>query len=152
MRFIAHRGNVDGIVPEYENSEYYIELAINLGYDVEIDVWYKKGWFILGHDEPKNITSIKFLLEHQDKLWCHAKNIETFNILLEFEKLNCFYHQTDDCALTSHHYLWTYFDKPLTERSILLKFDKNENYVTIPRNIYGICSDYIRFYKEKING
>ena len=49
---ISHRGNIDGRNVEYENNPNYIEAAINLGYDVEIDVWFIDGKFMLGHDEP----------------------------------------------------------------------------------------------------
>ena len=40
---ISHRGNIDGEFHELENNPTYIESAIKLGYDVEIDVWYING-------------------------------------------------------------------------------------------------------------
>ena len=40
MKLIAHRGNVNGPNPDKENHTDYINEAIILGYDVEIDVWF----------------------------------------------------------------------------------------------------------------
>ena len=52
MKLIAHRGNINGINPQRENTIDYIEEAIELGYDVEIDLNLHKGGFYLGHDKP----------------------------------------------------------------------------------------------------
>ena len=37
MILISHRGNIDGKIVERENHPEYIDEAIALGYDVEID-------------------------------------------------------------------------------------------------------------------
>ena len=39
MKLIAHRGNIDGPSDE-QNSPDYIDNALSLGYDAEIDVRY----------------------------------------------------------------------------------------------------------------
>ena len=41
MILISHRGNIDGPNPKLENSPEYIQLAMEKGFDVEVDVWYK---------------------------------------------------------------------------------------------------------------
>ena len=74
MILISHRGNIDGKLSEYENNPNYILAAIDLGYDVEIDVWFIDGKFMLGHDEPTHEVDYKFLMN--EKLWCHAKNLD----------------------------------------------------------------------------
>ena len=38
MRFISHRGNINGIIVERENEPSYIQEAIDLGYDVEVEL------------------------------------------------------------------------------------------------------------------
>ena len=38
MKFISHRGNIETINAEEENNPTYIEKAIQLGFDVEIDL------------------------------------------------------------------------------------------------------------------
>ena len=52
MIYISHRGNIDHVDKTQENKKYYIQEAIDLGYDVEIDVRKKRnGSLWLGHDE-----------------------------------------------------------------------------------------------------
>ena len=50
MKLIAHRGNIDGPSDE-QNSPDYIDNALSLGYDAEIDVRYDPltTVFWLGH-------------------------------------------------------------------------------------------------------
>jgi hypothetical protein len=43
MIYISHRGNIDGKKPHLENNPTYIDEAIDLGYDVEIDLWFIDG-------------------------------------------------------------------------------------------------------------
>ena len=38
MKLISHRGNLLGRFPEFENSPKYIDLAIETGFEVEIDL------------------------------------------------------------------------------------------------------------------
>ena len=54
MILIAHRGNTEGPRPEKENHPRYIDRAIDLGYDVEVDICgsFDTGLH-LGHDEPQ---------------------------------------------------------------------------------------------------
>ena len=150
MKFISHRGNVSGVDSEKENTIETIGLAIDDGFDVEIDLWFKNKKFYLGHDEPNNEIDLKYLLENSEVLWCHAKTILTLNELLKHTQINCFFHQKDDVTLTSHNHIWTYPEQLLTEHSILLKFDLDGDY-ELPVNIIGICSDYIKYYKNKYN-
>jgi len=53
MKLISHRGNISGVYTDLENTEGYIQKAIDLGYEVEIDVWYKDFKLYLGHDGPE---------------------------------------------------------------------------------------------------
>ena len=52
MVLISHRGNINGPILEMENKPDYIDKAINLGYEVEIDVWYEndKLWLEDDHE------------------------------------------------------------------------------------------------------
>jgi hypothetical protein len=50
MILISHRGNINGKIVEKENHPDYIDEAINLDYDVEIDIWMIEGILMLGHD------------------------------------------------------------------------------------------------------
>ena len=53
MILISHRGNTEGCNEKKENSPDYIDNAISLGFDVEIDVRYLNGDLYLGHDLPQ---------------------------------------------------------------------------------------------------
>ena len=53
MKFISHRGNLNGPIQEYENHPEYILEALKKGFNVEIDVRVKNDTFYLGHDFPK---------------------------------------------------------------------------------------------------
>ena len=142
MKLISHRGNILGIQPGLENMPEYIESAIIKGYDVEIDVWYKNG-FYLGHDNPQYKVDIKFL--KKPEVWCHAKNIEALAKMLNEKDIHCFWHQEDDYTITSNGFIWTYPNKLLYYNNICvlpeLGYNGNIN------NCYAICSDYIEKYK-----
>lgn len=141
MILISHRGNVDGIIKEKENNPKYIQEAINLGFDVEVDVRYEKGDFYLGHDFAQYKVKKKFLLNN--KIWCHAKTGES---LMALKKINAhyFWHQEDDYTITSKGYFWTYPKIKLLSNSICV-LPEHGNYKEF--DCLGICSDFINKYK-----
>ena len=59
MFFISHRGNLYGPNRKEENKIDYINEAIKKKFDVEIDLWFVKNNFYLGHDEPLYIKLIE---------------------------------------------------------------------------------------------
>tara|TARA_R100000008_G_scaffold17073_1_gene8470 strand:+ start:10803 stop:11240 length:438 start_codon:yes stop_codon:yes gene_type:complete len=142
MIYISHRGNLNGKDIENENNPLYIDRALGKGYDVEIDVWFRDNMFFLGHDYPTYRVEIDYL--RNKKLWCHAKNIEALNKMLK-EDIHCFWHQEDDVTLTSCGFMWTYPGKQLTDTSICVLPEKNNE---IPKKGLGICSDFIVYYKD----
>jgi hypothetical protein len=142
MKLISHRGNIKGSKPEYENSPNYISQALKLGYEVEVDVRFHKGFFYLGHDKPQYRISSKFL--RNKKIWCHAKDINAFEKLKKIKSVY-FWHQKDDYTLTSNGYFWTYPGKKILKNSICVSIGKKKK-----KNLKcaGICSDYISIYKN----
>jgi hypothetical protein len=74
MLLISHRGNIDKIIVEKENTVEYIDEAIEAGYDVEIDIWFDNG-FYLGHDKPEYLINPKWLYDRSKKIWVHTKNL-----------------------------------------------------------------------------
>ena len=141
MILISHRGNLSGINKEFENNPNYIKKAMDSGFDVEVDIWFKKGEFFLGHDFPQIKMNYKYL--EDKKLWCHAKNIDA---LLALSKIDCkyFWHQNDDVTITSNGFFWTFPGKQLTENSICVLPEISKIKVI---NCAGICSDFIEKYK-----
>lgn len=141
MILISHRGNLEGKNEKLENHPDYIEEAKKKGFDVEIDVWFIKNNFFLGHDEPQFRVDSKFL--EDQKLWCHSKNSDA---LKELSKLNChfFWHNTDDYTITSRGFIWIYPGKPVLKNGICVMPEKTKN---TNLDCRGICSDFIESYK-----
>jgi len=143
MILIAHRGNVQGSKPTLENSPEYIQNAINLGYDVEVDVWCNSNRLSLGHDEPTYEIEIQWIMERSNKLWIHCKNIEAieyFNKLID--DVNYFWHEDDVLTLTNTGHIWSTHN---IDKGILVM---PETFNTFPtENTLGICSDNIKSYK-----
>ena len=147
MILISHRGNVNGRFESHENEPNYIDSAIDKGYDVEVDVWYKGGILYLGHDEPQYGIEFRWIRDRITKLWLHCKNIDA---LLFFKEcgypLNYFWHQKDDVTITSLGYFWTYPGKQLTKNSVAVM---PEIYNDKLDHCIGICSDFIGNYIKK---
>lgn len=156
--YIAHRGNIDGPNPSKENDPDYIDEALKLGYDVEVDVWFDRdnGWW-LGHDAPVYNISEHFLTS--PNLWLHCKNAAALHRLAEGRRyhadLNFFWHQDDHYTLTSKQYIWCY---PGYDLDGLV--DKMYAINVLPGNSMtswaditidgfgGVCSDYIGRYRS----
>jgi hypothetical protein len=140
MVVIAHRGNIQGPKPEKENHPEYVEEALEMGFDVEIDVWRSAGAWYLGHDKPQYEVKDNFL--YLPGLWLHAKNIDAlYQLGVGCRNNHFFWHQTDDFTLTSHGIIWTYPGKEITNRSVIVVTDKFIRGFN-PNDVYGICTDY----------
>jgi len=142
MFFISHRGNLNGIQKNNENNPKYIDNALNEGYDVEVDVRYENNQFFLGHDFSQYKINEKYLLKKG--IWCHAKTSLAMKALNKIDA-HYFWHQEDDYTITSRGYIWTYPGKKLLENSICVLPEK-ANYKQF--NCIGICSDFIKKYKN----
>ena len=144
MKYISHRGFVNGIDSSLENNPEQILYLISKNVDVEIDIRIHKNKFYLGHDEPLYEVSRDFI--ENEKLWCHAKTFATLELLSK-TKSHYFWHQNDDYTLTSKGFIWVYPGKPLIKNSICVlpeKFDLDFS------NCLGICTDYIKKYIDNI--
>jgi len=141
--FISHRGNTTGPNPKLENNPEYILAALNKNYDVEIDVWFVKDTFYLGHDEPQYEVSLFFL--QNSKLWCHAKNVSALEHML-LRNIHCFWHQKDDYTITSKGFIWTYPGNKLTSNSICVMPESNNKNLDTSICL-GVCSDFIEDYR-----
>lgn len=148
MILISHRGNINGKNVEMENHPSYIDTALNLWYDVEIDVWYIDGVLFLGHDEPQYEVSLEWLELRSPSLWIHCKDMNSLSYFNEYSntksnQFNYFSHDADMGVLTSHNYIWS---THLYDKGILVLpevFNREPVEGTI-----GICSDVIQNYKK----
>lgn len=144
MIYIAHRGNTNGRFEHHENEPTYIDLAINKGFDVEVDVWFKDNLLWLGHDKPDYGVDFRWFRDRISKLWVHCKNIEVVNYFKNCGyNFNYFWHQTDDITLTSLNYIWAYPNKqPIVDSIAVLPEIYNDDI----SKCAGICSDVIEKY------
>jgi hypothetical protein len=153
MKIISHRGNLNGPNKQTENTIESIKLAINLGFDVEIDVWYINNILYLGHDSDLLTTDHNlqdFLLKNAFKLWIHCKNIESLVHLLNFKELNLFGHSDDEYVLTSKHNIFCKPGVPTNEKSIIVMPEMSPIYSEESfNNCYGVLTDYPMNIKEK---
>ena len=150
MFFISHRGNINGPNKEQENKPEYLINALNEGYYIELDLWYIDNNLYLGHDEPQYKIKYSFLLENKDKMYVHCKNIQALHyILYKNDDIECFFHDSDECVLTSKRNIWTFPGKLLTDKSICVMPErvKDNNYYL--NNCIGICTDYVSKYIKK---
>jgi len=136
MKLIKHRGNFEGIKKELENKPEYINIALNNGYDVEIDVRYVNGLWYLGHDEPQYKVDI---IDYLDKrCWLHCKNPKAFEKLFnDYNTANFFWHQTDAYTMTSSGLIWAFPGSKRLDNSVVL-FPKNSEEIF---NVYGVCDN-----------
>ena len=69
--------------------------------------------------------------------------------MLSYSEIHCFWHQKDDVTLTSRNFIWTYPGKPLTDNSIavLPELNNDNSMKMLPKKLFGICSDYIKNYR-----
>lgn len=155
MRFISHRGNLYGPDKDNENKPEQILKAIQLGYDVEIDIWANlvDGYIELklGHDFPQYRLPKDFLEQNYSKLWIHCKNSLAFESML-FKKscFNSFWHTSEDFVLTTFGYCWVYPNKTLLSNSIAVLPEICNYTFTELAKTSGICSDSIVYYRQQI--
>jgi hypothetical protein len=144
MILISHRGNIDGKCTDRENHPDYIDEAIFLGYDVEVDIWSIDGVLFLGHDMPQYEIQQDWLLKRYDKLWIHCKNTLVIDWIRTIKDFNWFWHEEDTLTLTSQQFIWVYPGKqPILNSIAVMPEIYNDEIVQCK----GICSDYIKNYK-----
>jgi len=146
MRFISHRGNLNGANPNLENHPDYILESITKGYDCEIDVWYMNDALYLGHDSPQYKVDLSFINSIKSYLWIHCKNIDAV-LFFRLKDFNFFWHEKDKVTLTSYKNIWAFPGNQPIETSIAVMPE-----IFNERNLnkcFGICSDYIFKYKKE---
>ena len=63
--------------------------------------------------------------------------------------IECFFHDTDECVLTTKNNIWTFPGKKLTKKSICVMPECVNNYTKEDLKFcYGICTDFPSRYKN----
>lgn len=150
MLIISHRGNINGIVSEKENRPSYIDTAIGLGYDVEVDIRYIGNTFWLGHDEPQYKVEESWMQQRKSKVWYHCKDLESAKHMIKLKVFNFFCHTQDSFVLTSMGHMWVHdLTQTIDELCIipLLSVSSINNYSnTLP---FAVCTDYVNICSKK---
>lgn len=141
LRLIAHRGNLRGPEPTKENRQDYVDQALTMGFEAEIDVWGSDGKLWLGHDSPQYETNFTWLEERSLSLWVHCKNVAAVDYL-SGSPLNLFFHNQDALTITSQGIVWCLPGVSLpSKKFVMLSFAAEKP--PIPTNAMGVCSDYL---------
>jgi len=148
MRLISNRGNLNGINHELENTQVYIQEAINRGYDVKVDLWVHNNKLHLGTNEPTSPLDIDWLERASPRLWLHCRDTEVMSKIVELDprgaNLHYFWHENDTLTLTSRGYMLVKSGKQPVKGGIAVLPELNGDDVS---TCYGVCSDYIERYK-----
>lgn len=152
--FISHRGNTECIDEERENTPEYIDLAIQKGYEVEIDIWKIEDKLYLGHDEPELEVALEWLADRKKHLWIHTKNRQALEYLTEIsQSFKFFWHSSEPYILTSNGLIWAHEYEEVDNDSLcivpLLSLEQVEQ--SSVRDWFAVCTDYPDICKEKWN-
>lgn len=156
MIIIAHRGNLEGPNPATENHPDQIRKCLDLGFNVEIDLWRDGEKLFLGHNNPHYGVDVLYLdkLVSTKKIWIHAKNDQALMWLKKEPNYNFFWHQTDNFTLTSQRWIWAYpgITIPDVEHFTIAVLPEDVNLKDEEvRKFKGVCTDYPIEYNDKFN-
>lgn len=146
-KIISHRGNINGPVLEKENRPSYIDCALGLGYDAEVDIRYIGGTsFWLGHDKPQYKVDNSWILKRADRIWFHCKDAAAAIVLGHLSKdVKYFCHSSDPFVLVSTGHLWVHDLTGAVDFNtiipLLSKLDMETYKHLMP---YAICTDFCR--------
>lgn len=146
MKLISNRGNINGVNTILENTQIYIQEAINKGYNVKIDLWVKDGKLYLGTNGPEHLLDIDWFERNRSKLWIHCKDIEVISKFHELDSrganIHFFWHDCNKVSLTNRGYMWCESGE-VVPGGIVYQPIKTDDL----KGFYGVCSDEIEIYK-----
>lgn len=144
-RWILHRGLRNGPDAALENNEGELRSAIEEGWDVEFDVWYKDGDWYLGHDRPGAHPLRDRELLHSPRAWIHCKNLEAVVAFQSMPAPHYFVHDKDDATLTSQNWIWCYPGHSAGQNSVYVLPERTGADMGALRNmnVGAVCSDYL---------
>jgi hypothetical protein len=144
MKIISHRGNIKGPVSDKENRPSYIDCAIQIGFDVEVDIRVINNQIWLGHDIPSYTINSKWIMQRSKFIWFHCKNIDAVILLKSINKnIKYFCHVSDPYVITSTGHLWVHNLQYVINDSCIIPLLSLENIKQYNnRTVYAICTDF----------
>lgn len=145
MKIISHRGNYAGPRPDRENKPSYIDTAISMGLEVEVDVWEKDGSLFLGHDGPETLVNANWISNRISRLWLHCKNLEAAQSLSHIPRAKFFCHSSDPYVLTSTGHIWVHDPRLPIDSSCIVPCFGDDCPFDLDANVpYAICTDRVK--------
>ena len=145
MKIISHRGNINGPVDKKENRPSYIDCAIQLGYEVEVDLRFVNDEFWVGHDSPQYRIELSWMVLRKEKIWFHCKDQESAIKLLETnEKFKFFCHKQDDFVLTSTGHIWVHdLNSKINDMCIIPLLSESDLFKCKNLKPGYVCTDFV---------
>lgn len=113
MLFISHRGNLNGPIPERENSPDYIDEANSAGFMAEVDIKVIDDQVILGHGEQSYPVSWQWLSQRSERLLLHLKNREAVRVIPDYwSHFRYFCNEKDEFSFTSSGFILCWSKHP----------------------------------------
>ena len=112
---ISHLGNINGRVPERENTLSYLKESLKAGWHVCLDVVFANGGFLLPHAAGFDAAPMSFF--SQPRVWSRCRDSETLDALCNI-KAHAFFLSAASHTLTSEQFIWTLPPETLVDRSI----------------------------------
>jgi hypothetical protein len=148
---IAHRGNLFGPNPVYENRPEYIDFAIKEGFVAEVDLRANNsGMLFLGHDKGQYDTNLNWLLERSKHLIVHCKDLPALQEVSRYTSIHYFYHENDPYTITSQGFIWAHPDVEVPKATKVIAVNTNGTFNIDYYKVYGVCTDYVMFMKDKL--
>ena len=148
MILISHRGNLNGLNPERENTKEYVQEAINRGYQVEIDIRAKNDLLFFGHDTPDREVDQSWLCERREFLWIHCKDFDSLSMLID-SNLRTFFHEKESYSIISNKLIWAHDLSKFNSRCIIPLLSEEQVVSWRQQPVFGICSDFINICMER---
>jgi hypothetical protein len=151
MKIISHRGNINGPVVEKENRPSYIDCAIQLGYDVEVDLRLINNEFWLGHDEAQYRIELSWMELRKDKIWYHCKDIYSALKLAKLDnEYQYFCHSIESFVCTSNGYIWVHdLENKIDDKCIIPLISKEDIQQYNGYKPFAVCTDFVNYFLEK---
>ena len=140
---ISHRGNIEGINLEREDSPEYVQEALKKGYHCMVDVWLVGGQHVaLGTEAAYFPTTIEFLKDQ--RIICNARSPEALEFLLRNE-VHCFTLSETSFTLTNGGLIWVKPGGTITPRGVITMPEWTLPDVSVVASLpcAGICSNQI---------
>jgi len=151
--YISHRGNLDGVIPERENSLDYIQEAIDAGYDVEIDLRMKNEQPHLGHDYAQYPVTEEWLWQRREYLWIHVKEYAALKWIFQrslMQPVRYFCHESDRYTLVSNGWIWSHdLTNSMISKCVIPLLSKESVAAYNQTGFGAVCSDFIYDCQKK---